>query len=118
MAHGDRGVHRFLQPPGRRALRRARPEGAPPMTTDSPLVRSDVAGMVAGSTGLYEGVAEPAALLEPPGPPTSQWRLIRRRFLRHKLAVASLLVLVLLGALALFAPLVAPYPVNPTLDAT
>jgi peptide/nickel transport system permease protein len=87
------------------------------VTTGSPLVRSDVAGTAAGSAGLYEGLGETAVLLEQAGPPSSQWRLIRRRFMRHKLAVASLLVLLVLGALALFAPLVAPYPVNPTLDA-
>jgi peptide/nickel transport system permease protein len=88
------------------------------VTADAPLVRSDVAGTPAGAAGLYEGAAEPAVLVERAGPPSSQWRLIRRRFMRHKLAVASLVVLIVLGALALFAPLVAPYSVNPTLDAS
>ena len=40
----------------------------------------------------------------------SQWQLIRRRFARHKLAVASSYVLVLLYVLAAFAEFFAPYP--------
>jgi peptide/nickel transport system permease protein len=87
------------------------------MTTESPLVRPEVAGTAAASGGLYGGTAETLVLLEQPGAPSSQWRLILRRFVRHKLAVVSLVVLVVLGALAVFAPLIAPYPVNPTLDA-
>lgn len=42
----------------------------------------------------------------------SQWQLIRRRFAKHKLAVASLYVLGLLYAIALLAEFVAPYPPN------
>ena len=45
----------------------------------------------------------------------SQWQLILRRFLRHKLAVAALLVLVLLYLVAIFAPALARYPLNPQL---
>ena len=47
----------------------------------------------------------------------SQWQLFRRRFLRHRLAVAAAVVLFLLGLCAVFAPALAPYPLNPTLDA-
>jgi len=42
----------------------------------------------------------------------SQWQLIRRRFAKHKLAVASLYVLALLYAVAILAEFVAPYPPN------
>jgi peptide/nickel transport system permease protein len=42
----------------------------------------------------------------------SQWQLIRRRFARHKLAVASLYILALLYGLALLAEFVAPYGAN------
>src|SRR5258708_3776024 len=40
----------------------------------------------------------------------SQWALIRRRFARHRLAVASLFLLAVLYALALGAEFFAPYP--------
>jgi peptide/nickel transport system permease protein len=39
----------------------------------------------------------------------SQWAYARMRFFRHKLAVASLIVLILIGLVALFADRVAPY---------
>lgn len=52
------------------------------------------------------------------GPVRSQWRLVGRRFFRHKLAVASVLVILLLGALAIFADAVSPYDWNPTLSAS
>ncbi len=39
----------------------------------------------------------------------SQWAYARIRFFRHRLAVASLAVLVLIGLVGLFAPQVAPY---------
>jgi len=39
----------------------------------------------------------------------SQWQLIRIRFLKHKLAVASMFLLLVLYALAVFAEFVAPY---------
>jgi peptide/nickel transport system permease protein len=41
--------------------------------------------------------------------PRSQWYYVRTRFLRHRLAVASLLVLVGLALVAIFAKRVAPY---------
>ena len=40
----------------------------------------------------------------------SQWQLIRRRFVRHKLAAAALYLLLVLYAVATFAEMVAPYP--------
>ncbi len=49
------------------------------------------------------------------GPVRSQWSLFYRRFLRHRVAVASLAFLLLLGATAVFAEQVAPYPLNPPL---
>lgn len=42
----------------------------------------------------------------------SQWAYARMRFFRHRLAVASLVVLVLIGLLAIFAKYVAPYGFN------
>lgn len=64
-------------------------------------------------------------VLPPPGPPgagdgteavvRSQWSLFARRFLRHRVACASLVFLLLLGALAVFAEQVAPHPLNPPL---
>ena len=41
----------------------------------------------------------------------SPWQLMLRRFLRHRLAVASLLLLVILYLLAIFAEFTAPYTV-------
>lgn len=48
-------------------------------------------------------------------PVRSNTRLITRRFLRHRLAVVSLVVLLLIGALAAFASVVSPYEFNPPL---
>jgi len=39
----------------------------------------------------------------------SQWAYARLRFFRHRLAVASLVVLILIGGVAIFAPQLAPY---------
>ncbi|MEX2256381.1 MAG: ABC transporter permease [Acidimicrobiia bacterium] len=50
-------------------------------------------------------------------PVGSSWRLIGRRFLRHKVAMVSLVVLVLLGTLAAFASVVSPYDFDPPLTA-
>ena len=52
----------------------------------------------------------PASLVENPTGTQSQWELIRRRFARHKLAVASLYLLAVLYGLALGAEFFAPYP--------
>lgn len=70
--------------------------------------------------------SEPREALLPPAPPgggagvevakaRSQWSMILRRFLRHRVAVASLVFLLVLGGLAIFAEQVAPYPLNPPL---
>lgn len=42
----------------------------------------------------------------------SQWQLIRRRFARHKLAMASLFTLIILYLMALLAEFIAPYDPN------
>ena len=56
--------------------------------------------------------------IESGAPPIhSQWHLVSRRFFRHKLAVISLLVIVLFGLLAIFADAVSPYDWNPPLSA-
>jgi ABC-type dipeptide/oligopeptide/nickel transport system permease subunit len=39
----------------------------------------------------------------------SQWSYVRMRFFRHKLAVVSLIVLILIGLVGVFAPQIAPY---------
>ena len=44
--------------------------------------------------------------------PASQWQLFRRRFLRHRLAVISLLVLIILCLLCFGASWIAPFPKN------
>jgi len=44
--------------------------------------------------------------------PQSQWRLIGRRFARHRLAMVSLHVLIVLYLVAVFAEVVAPYGAN------
>lgn len=50
---------------------------------------------------LYEEGQEPPVL--------SQWQLIRRRFLRHRVAVGALVVLAVFYLVALFAPVISPY---------
>jgi peptide/nickel transport system permease protein len=54
-----------------------------------------------------------AAVAEAPA--RSQWTLIRRRFLRHKLAVAAGLLLLVMALLAIFANQVSPFELNPPL---
>ncbi|MFM8973887.1 MAG: ABC transporter permease, partial [Actinomycetota bacterium] len=44
--------------------------------------------------------------------PRSQWQLFRSRFLRHRLAVASTLILLVLVVACFGAPLFAPFPKN------
>src|SRR3954447_11228449 len=50
---------------------------------------------------------------EPPA--RSQWQLFFRRFMRHKLAVTALILLILFYAIAFLAPQLAPYHLNPKL---
>ena len=42
----------------------------------------------------------------------SYGQMVWRRFRRHKLAMVSLVILILLGCMALFAPVIAPYAQN------
>lgn len=75
---------------------------------------------VAGSSALAEIAAETRLdrpVQEQGGPARSQWRLVWRRFLRHKVAVAAGVVLLVLYCSALFADRVAPYELNPELNA-
>jgi peptide/nickel transport system permease protein len=76
----------------------------------------------AGSGALAEISAETAVEgagigVESSAPAKSQWQLVRRRFFRHKLAVLAALVLLVLYGSALFASQVAPYELNPELNA-
>ena len=50
-------------------------------------------------------------MTEPPA--RSQWQLILRRFLHHRVAVLALAILTVLFILVIFAKQVAPYPANP-----
>ena len=89
-------------------------------------LRSSGVGDVAvtGTGALLDLAVETAigvegeADIETAGPPVrSQWNLVSRRFFHHKLAVVSLLVLLLFGALAIFADFFSPYDWNPPLSA-
>jgi len=66
---------------------------------------------VAELDGPLPSGAAPVALAEPTA--RSQWQLVLRRFLRHRLAVFAFIVLAVLFLMALFAKQVAPYPLNP-----
>ncbi len=55
---------------------------------------------------------DPTILAGAEPPPRSQWQLFRRRFLRHRMATLSLVVLVLLYVACFTAHLWAPYPPN------
>jgi ABC-type dipeptide/oligopeptide/nickel transport system permease subunit len=78
-------------------------EAQHPMASPVPVaLPQDAAAMGAGDLALaYETGVEVKA--------RSQWAYVRMRFFRHRLAVAGLLVLLLAGAVAVFAPQVAPY---------
>jgi peptide/nickel transport system permease protein len=52
---------------------------------------------------------ETAVAGEIPPTPVGQWRDVRRRFLRNKLAIFGLALIVILFLTAIFAPLIAPY---------
>ena len=74
------------------------------------------AAATVGSGALAELAREHADVtLEVEGVARSQWELFRRRFLRHKLAVAAMGVLVVLYVLAIFAHQIARFPLNPPL---
>ena len=50
------------------------------------------------------------AKIEREGKEESQFRIVMRRFARHRLAVISLVVIIIMFVLALLAPLIAPFP--------
>jgi peptide/nickel transport system permease protein len=79
-------------------------------TRDDESLAPDVTGVVESGALLAEAAPTIAARDEVDfeTAPQSQWQLFRRRFLRHKLAVAALLVLVVLAGLAILAPAIAP----------
>jgi peptide/nickel transport system permease protein len=70
------------------------PERPPPPPTAEP----------AGPLGAFPAVAA-----------TGQWRVVARRFAQRKLAMAGLVGLGILALSAVFAPLLTPYDVTPTL---
>jgi peptide/nickel transport system permease protein len=76
-----------------------------PVQVDKPIVSqvSDVTapGMAVGIDGTYEAGLELKA--------RSQWSYARSRFLRHRLAMSGLVVLVIVFGAGIFAGLVAPY---------
>jgi len=76
-----------------------------PVQVDKPVVSqvSDVTtpGMAVGIDGTYEAGLELKA--------RSQWSYARSRFLRHRLAMSGLIVLVIVFGAGIFANLVAPY---------
>jgi oligopeptide transport system permease protein len=78
-------------------------EAQHPMASPVPVaLPQDAAAMGTGDLALaYETGVEMKA--------RSQWAYARMRFFRHRLAVAGLVVLLLAGAVAVFAPQVAPY---------
>src|SRR5437764_5996356 len=61
-----------------------------------------------------EGSGETLVPVAGEAPARSQWQLFLRRFLHHKLAIASLIVLVLLYLVVALAPHLAFYKLNPT----
>ena len=68
-------------------------------------------GLPGGSPTLP--VAPELGVGGPVGPePRSQWQLFRSRFLKHRLAVASAVILILLIVACFGAPWIAPYPKN------
>jgi peptide/nickel transport system permease protein len=69
---------------------------------------ADIADKSAVQGAAIEG-SEPQA--------RSQWQLFWRRFFRHKVALVAGLVLVWLYVMVILAPHIAPYELNPNLDA-
>ena len=74
---------------------------------DRTLAAAPVAGGAAavGATGAEELVYESGLEVEV----RSQWTYARRRFMRHRLAVGSLIILIIILGAGLLAPWVAPY---------
>ena len=68
-----------------------------------------------GTTALIDEAISTGDRVAREAPARSQWRLVLRRFLRHRIAVAALLVLLVLAAMAIFASTISPYELNPPL---
>ena len=68
-----------------------------------------------GTTALLDEAITTGEVLAEQTPARSQWRLVLRRFFRHKIAVVALVVLLLIAFLAAFASTISPYEVNPPL---
>ena len=77
------------------------------------IVASEALVEIAEDEGLEDAAIETTDLgigaFAEEGKPLSQWRLFRRRFFRHKLAVASAIILILLALATVFAPVVTTY---------
>jgi peptide/nickel transport system permease protein len=75
---------------------------------------SGTAGAAAvGSAVLLDENVETAEALASGAPVRSQARLILRRFLAHRVAVAALVVLLLITGIAIFINVISPYESNP-----
>ncbi len=68
-------------------------------------------GLVGGSPGMPIGAELGIGALDGPRP-RSQWQLFRSRFLKHRLAVFSLVLLIFLIFACFAANIVAPFPAN------
>ena len=82
------------------------------MTDLVPSTKGAIPVAAGGPVAPYELPAAEEALANESGvavKPRSQWYYVRTRFLRHRLAVASLILLILLALLAIFATRVSPY---------
>jgi peptide/nickel transport system permease protein len=91
------------------------PEGYPPHA-DADLITDGFGPGLAGPTltggdaaDLESSGANAAAAAYGLGNATGQWRDIRRRFVRNKLAVVGLIMVLVVVFVAIFAPLLAPY---------
>jgi ABC-type dipeptide/oligopeptide/nickel transport system permease subunit len=89
--------------PGESGLRASSSVGRPGQATPTPVaIPEEPAGIAAPELErTYEAGVELKA--------RSQWAYARMRFLRHRLAVASLIILILIAFVAVFAPQIAPY---------
>jgi peptide/nickel transport system permease protein len=68
-----------------------------------------------GTTALFDEAITTGEIVAEHGQARSQWRLIARRFLRHKVAVLALALLLALAFMAAFASTISPYEANPPL---
>src|SRR4051794_24287012 len=100
-----RDLRRAVQSCRRRALRSARPADPADMTLDNELAPTGIgpSGFIPSSGGEFESAthAEPKV--------HSQWSLFRRRFLRHKVAIFSIFVLLFLIVVCFGANFIAPF---------